>query len=62
MYRAVVSALLLIWAVPAFAEEPKITIEKNEYTTMCDCPTENCVKCVTRSTERSDVMMKFPSG
>ena len=26
MYRAVVSALLLIWAVPGFAEEPKITI------------------------------------
>src|SRR5712691_10808186 len=26
MYRAVVSALLLIWAVPAFAEDPKVTI------------------------------------
>ena len=26
MYRAVVPALLLIWAVPGFAEEPKITI------------------------------------
>ena len=26
MYRAVVPAFLLIWAVPALAEEPKITI------------------------------------
>ena len=26
MYRAVVPALLLIWAVPAFAEEPKVNI------------------------------------